>query len=160
MEAGHAPFLQYLSDAWSWLGFQFAKLRWGQTNLRQYILWAMVPVLLVLLFQIVFQSRRQQRRALLAAGAGGPGWPGLDSEFYQLERRLAVRGLARLDGEALGDWLKRGLKDPGLAGMGETLQTLLRLHYRYRFDPEGLSRVEREQLRQEARVCLEQVETA
>jgi hypothetical protein len=160
MEASHAPFLQYLSDAWSWLVFQFAKLRWGQTNLRQYILWAMVPVLLVLLFQIVFQSRRQQRKAQLAGGAGGLRWPGLDSEFYQLERKLAVRGLARLDGEALGDWLKRGLKDPGLAGMGEALQTLLRLHYRYRFDPEGLSRDERERLRREARVCLAQVETA
>jgi len=34
------------------------------------------------------------------------------------------------------------------------LQELLRLHYRHRFDPQGLSATEREQLRREAKACL------
>jgi hypothetical protein len=157
MESRRASALQKLSDAWSWLTFQFAKLRWGQTNLRQYLLWAMVPVLVILLSQIIFQTRRR-RRSRTSAGAGHqPVWPGLDSEFYQLERQLAGRGIARRSAEPVSEWLQRSLKEPALAAAGVPLQNLLRLHYRYRFDPQGLSAQEREQLRREARVCLEQI---
>jgi hypothetical protein len=40
--------------------------------------------------------------------------------------------------------------DPALTGMNSRLQELLSLHYRYRFDPEGLSQGDREALRREA----------
>ena len=38
--------------------------------------------------------------------------------------------------------------------MKNRLQELLRLHYRYRFDPNGLSQPDREALRREASGCL------
>ena len=38
-EEQRASAWQWLSDGWSWLRFQIAKFRWGQTNLRQYVLW-------------------------------------------------------------------------------------------------------------------------
>ena len=41
-----------------------------------------------------------------------------------------------------------------MAEVRNRLRKLLRLHYRYRFDSEGLSRGDRETLRREASDCL------
>ena len=60
-ENQRAPAMQWLADFWSWLRFQFAKFRWGQTNLRIYILWALVPVMALLLYQIIFRRRKKTR---------------------------------------------------------------------------------------------------
>ena len=155
-ESKRAPALQWFSDCWSWLRFQIAKLRWGQANLRQYILWALIPVLALLLYQIIFR-RRRRRRAQSKAGdaAAAIFWPGLDSEFYLLERQLAARGVPRQPGQPLSDWLARALADPALADLRQPMQELLRRHYRHRFDPRGLSAPEREALARESKTCLE-----
>ncbi len=153
IEEQRASPMQAISDAWSWLEFQFSKFRWGQTHLREYFLWGLAPVLLLLLYQILFASRRQRK------GRGGkqPGeavvWPGLDSELYQLEKLLAKRGIKRSPGEPLSTWLLRASSEQ--PATRQALHELLRLHYRYRFDPQGLSRPEREALRRDARACLE-----
>ena len=140
----------------SWLGFQIAKLRWRQANIQQYIFWALIPVLLVLLGHIIFRRRKKRRseEAMKRPIARGL-WPGLDSEFYQLERKLATRGVPRQMGEPLSEWLERALTAPALTGLRAALQELLGLHYRYRFDPQGLSEAEREALRQKAKTCLD-----
>jgi len=155
-ENKRAPAVQWLSDFWSWLRFQIAKLRWGQTNLRQYILWALVPMLALLLFQIIFRrGRRRRTESKTGDSAAANFWPGLDSEFYLLERKLAARGVPRPPGEPLSDWLARTLADPALADLRKPLEELLRRHYRHRFDPRGLSAAEREALARESRLCLE-----
>ena len=154
-EEKHASAFQWLQDAWTWLGFQFAKLRYGQSNLRLYLLILIVPGLAVLLYQIIFRRGRRRKK-----GAGGKlievfDWPGLDSEFYQLETKLAERGVARGASEPLNEWLARVAMTPGLAKLGAPMQEILRLHYRYRFDPLGLGEADREILRREVRACLE-----
>ena len=112
-EASRASPMQFLSDAWSRLVFEFAKLRWGQTHLRQYFLWALVPVLALLLYQIIFRSRRR-RHALSREEPGATAlWPGLDSEFYQIEKRLAQRGAPRRPCEPLSAWLLARRHRPG-----------------------------------------------
>jgi hypothetical protein len=155
-ESKRASATQWLSDFGSWVRFEIAKFRWGQINLRQYLLWALVPVLAFLLFQIVFRHRRKRR---VQARNNSPGavifWPGLDSEFYALERRLAARGVPRLPSEPLAGWLARALAEPALADLRKPLQKLLRLHYRHRFDPRGLNGPERETLMQEVKICLD-----
>lgn len=153
-EAGGASPIRFLSDGWSWLVFEFAKLRWGQTHLRQYFLWALVPVLGLLLYQIIFRSRRRRHARSQEPPGAAAHWPGLDSEFYQIERRLALRGAGRQPSEPLSAWLRRVTTDPALAGVRSRVRELLRLHYRYRFDPQGLSQDEREALRREASGCL------
>jgi hypothetical protein len=153
-EAGRASPMQFLSDCWSRMIFEFAKFRWGQTHLRQYLLWGVTPVLALLLYQIIFRSRRHRRVRKQDDDAARPSWPGLDSEFYLVERQLARRGAARQPSEPLSAWLLRVSADPALAGVRARLQELLRLHYRYRFDPEGLSQGDREALRREASGCL------
>jgi len=146
---------QWLSDAWSRAGFEIAKLRWGQTSFRKYLLWAVAPVLVVLLYQIIKRARRQQQRKNGSAADRDFQWPGLDSDFYQLELFLRERGIFRTPAEPLSVWLARATEDPGLSIIRQPLMELLRLHYRYRFDPRGLSPEDREELRRQTRACLQ-----
>jgi len=157
-ENKRASLLEWFSDAWSWLRFQFAKFYWGQANVRKYVLWTLIPILAFLLYQIIFRRRRKRASQSKATNVGvALTWPGLDSEFYLLESRLALRGVPRQPSEALSDWLARALVVPALADLREPLQELLRLHYRHRFDPHGLNREERDALMREAKSCLDQL---
>ena len=143
-EAEQVSLMQRLSDLGTRVSFELSKLRWGQTRLRQYLLWTLVPVLTLLLYQILV--RRPRRRSKRKRGAGdSETWPGLDSEFYELEEKLARYGLARAPSESLGDWLERLGKEPALAELRAPLQRAVRLHCRYRFDPLGIDSVQREQ---------------
>lgn len=146
--------LQFLGDAWSRLMFEFSKLRWGQTNLRQYLLWLFVPVLGLLLFQIVFRSGRKRRADGVAGPIQGPDWPGLDSEFYQLETALGLRGFTRRAGELSESWLHRVATEPTLGSLVSPLTQAIQLHHRYRFDPLGLPQPGREELRRLVQDCL------
>jgi protein-glutamine gamma-glutamyltransferase len=154
-EKKHASAFQWLQDAWTRLGFEFAKLRWGQTNLRLYLLIGIAPALVVLLYQIIFRRGRRKRKTSTGQQAEVFDWPGLDSEFYQLEKKLAERGVPRDGSEPLNEWLARVATAPGFAELGAPLQEILRLHYRHRFDPLGLNETERDVLRREVRMCLE-----
>lgn len=151
---------RFLSDLWSRTTFEFSKFRWGQTHLRQYLLWSLIPVLALLLYQIVFRSRRKKHRGDKPGSKLSYAWPGLDSEFYELERQLAEAGTPRRQGEALSNWLSRAANEPELEELRPPLHQLLLLHYRYRFDPNGLSEQERQALRRDAKVCLEKLRVA
>ena len=152
-EARRGSGFQWLQDLWSEISFQISKVRWGQSHWRQYLLWGLIPILALLLYRIVFQTRRRAHGNL--ADAEPPTvWPGLDSEFYQLETKLAARGLVRQPSEPLSGWFQRAADEPRLKEFRVPLHRLLRLHYRYRFDPHGLSPKERRELRREARDCL------
>ena len=111
-------------------------------------------MLALLLYQIIFRSRRRRH----IRGQEQPGatilWPGLDSEFYQIERKLAERGVRRRPSEPLSPWLRRASTNPALSDMRSRLEELLNLHYRYRFDPQGLNQADRDTLRREANGCL------
>jgi len=155
VEGQRASFWEKLSDLKSWLGFQIAKLRWGQSHLREYILWALIPVLILLLYQIIFRHGRKRRRTQSAGKREVFSWPGLDSEFYRLEQKLSQQGVPRRPGEPLSDWLERALSDPALTALRAPLHDLLQLHYRYRFDPQGLSPSDRERLTARAKTCLQ-----
>jgi transglutaminase-like putative cysteine protease len=159
-EGARASRYQSLSDFWSRIGFELAKLRWGQTRLRQYILWGLIPVLGLLFYQIIRRARGKRGKNERKSSADNLTWPGLDSEFYQLERKLIQRGVSRQPGEPLSVWLPRAIAEPGLFEIRQPLEQLLLLHYRYRFDPLGLSQSDREALRREANVCLTRLNQA
>ena len=156
IEGRRASFLEWLSDFKSWLGLEIAKFRWREAHLQQYIFWSLIPVLVVLLYYIIFHHKKKRRDANAKKETSPPVfWPGLDSEFYQLEKRLAARGVPRQPGEPLSNWLERALAEPALADLRAPLKQLLRWHYRHRFDPLGLNVEEREKLKREAKVCLD-----
>jgi hypothetical protein len=47
------------------------------------------------------------------------------------------------------------VEKPGLSELRAPMVEILRLHYRYRFDPNGLSAADREALKKQAASCLE-----
>lgn len=154
---GFGP-IRWLGDVWARIKFELAKFRYGQSNVRKYLLWIIVPGLAVLFYQIVFRrGRRQQNRKQDEKFFAN--WPGLDSDFYRLEKQLAARGVVRGEAEPLGDWLRRVLETPGLGSLRAPLEEVLRLHYRHRFDPLGLNASDREALRRETSRCVETLAT-
>jgi hypothetical protein len=159
-EGARASPLQACSDFWSRIRFELAKLRWGQTRLRQYILLGLIPVLGLLFYQIIRRIRGKRGRHGRKSSAESFSCPGLDSEFYQLERKLIQRGVSREPGEPLSIWLPRAIAEPGLFQIRQPLQHLLLLHYRYRFDPLGLSQSDRDALRRETDICLDGLKQA
>jgi hypothetical protein len=120
-------------------------------------LWGLVPVMALLLFQIIFRRRKRKAAAQNKKSGEKLFWPGLDSEFYRLEARLAARGVPRQPSEPLADWLERALAEPALTDLRAQLREILRLHYQHRFDPHGLDEAGRKLLAEKVRDCLEQL---
>lgn len=147
--------LQFLSDGWNRLKFEFLKWRWGQSNLRDYIWWIVGPMLLFLLYRLLRHKPGQRAKKRQAAEAAATLRFGLDSEFYLVERRLADYGFIRPPGETLGQFLQRAVRDGHVNELQELLLALLALHYRLRFDPLGLTAEEREAMRLRVRETLQ-----
>jgi hypothetical protein len=156
-ESSHSP-SEMISDAWSRIMFEFSKWRWGQTRMRRYILYGLVPILALLLYQIVSRAKKQ-RRSLKGAGATLP-WPGLDSEIYKLEARLAHSGVPRSHYEPLGAWLVRASNELHLKSLEQDFRNVSILHNRYRFDPFGLSPEQRTHLKGSVETCLHRLNQA
>ena len=118
-------------------------------------------MLVVLLYFIIFQRKAKAGPPKkIAAAEPAVRWPGHDSAFYRLEKKLAARGLPRPPGEPLTEWLERTLTEPACAGLRAPLRELLRLHYRCRFDPRGLEEKDRLALVQKVELCLQQLPAA
>jgi protein-glutamine gamma-glutamyltransferase len=138
-EAADAPLWQGLADL-----LRFAGFRWSQRGeFKAGDGWyAALAVLAVILAGRVLRGRRVLREER-AAAAQRRGVPGDDSEFYVVEKTLPVRA----PGEPHAAWLKRIAPDLPAARLAR-LREALRLHQRYRFDPEGITTPERARLRE------------
>jgi hypothetical protein len=125
--------------------FEFSQWRWSKTSYSRYVRWALAPLILYLVWRIL-SSRRRQRAAVHPAAAE-PSWPGLDSELYVINQRLAELHLSRLPNEPLALWQRR-LEQAFPAS--PALPLVFRLHRRLRFDPRGLKNNDRQVLRRQA----------
>jgi len=123
----------------------------GERGWSAALIWLALPLLAWLAWRTLRGRRAETAATMDAAGLNRP-WPGQDSEFYLVERRMAQLGHARRDDEPISEWLARTPAQPG----SESLQRLARLHYRHRFDPAGLPAPEREALRAQALAWLAQ----
>jgi len=147
-EAAGSPLWSPLADLWSWARYRIAA--WsagtGGRGWSQGLIWLALP----LMAWLAWRTLRGRRARSAAAGdiASKQPWPGQDSEFYQVERRMALLGNARRDAETMTEWLARVAADAGPDAA--SLQAISRLHHRHRFDPDGLSSAEREALRAQA----------
>ncbi len=145
--------LTAVTDLWSWLVFKVSGLVWSDQKSRFafYFIGIAVPALIVFVWKLyrkkgVFLRRTNQRQQAVAVPQKGK-----DSEFYAIEGELARRGLGRQKWEPLTVWIDRISVD---TAMPDLLRQIVSLHYRYRFDPDGLSGQEREALKEAARAWL------
>lgn len=150
LEAEAASPLERLTDRVSWLRFRIAKWRWRPGGGKPPIetLWLILPLGLFLLRRLARKRRIRREGAAPPAEAGPPpaGPPGADSPVYEIERRLSAIGLRRSPGEPLARWRERTTEFSTENGFPEIPAELVRLHYRYRFAPDGLSRESRRRL--------------
>jgi len=80
---------------------------------------------------------------------------GKDSAFYRIENSLKCSALSRYDWETLQDWLARVEKEAVLLPHIEDMKKIISCHYRYRFDPAGISDKERVWLESKVRSLLQ-----
>jgi len=145
------PWWEGASDFLSNLYFDFSKWRWGKSSFSRYAQWALAPLILYLVWRIFSTRRRQQTAAGAADGAAALVWPGLDSELYLIDRRLAGVRLSRQPNEPLNRWQQR-LEEAFPAS--SSLRGIFDMHRRLRFDPRGLESRDRETLRRQAGAWL------
>ncbi len=152
---------QVVSDFFAFLGFQGAEKvqQLGELGTREVIL-IVTPLFGFLLWKSArrFQG---QRAAGEAADTTNAAWVrlGLDSELYEIEKRLAAQGLQRLAAESFRQWVGRVQASMSVA-QGDMLAEILVLHYRYRFDPKGLDVRSRQQLSALSQAWLEGFEVS
>ncbi len=157
LEAAAASWWEKPYDILSWLVHKFSRWRWSseEEESSTNLLWLIVPLVAILLWRLVrtqrFSGRLRGERRHLDRRAQ----PGADSDVYPLIRLLEKRGIARADGEPLGRWLRRLQRRADADGIDEIVAEILPVHYRYRFDPEGLSAEERITLKRCVRRWLE-----
>ena len=144
-EASDAPYWQGLADL-----FRFAGFRWSQRGeLKAGDSWyAVLAILALYLGWSVLRGRRVVREQKAAAVERRRN-PGEDSEFYAVEKTLPAREAS----ETQAAWLARIARDLPSKKLNP-MQEALRLHQRYRFDPAGLSRNERNRLRELCRALI------
>ncbi len=159
-EDGAASGWQWVADFWSFASF---KLSQGLRQLGNFIRssqwwWFVVPVAL-LMFRQFRQTKRVQRldKQSLPPIAIAPSiTPGQDSAFYLIEQAIADMGLARDPAESLKTWVTR-LSQHLSATQIDDLQTLIELHYRYRFDPQATDATTKTRLKELSESWLQTV---
>jgi hypothetical protein len=141
-EEREAPVWQGLADLLRYAGF-----RWYQRGeFKAGDAWyALLAVLAIYLAWSVLRGRRVVREEE-AAPAQRRRYPGEDSEFYALEKLLGQREST----ETRSAWFHRIAKNLS-EEKRQSLLAALRLHQRYRFDPEGIPAEDRLRLRE---ICL------
>ncbi|MGH8056191.1 MAG: transglutaminase-like domain-containing protein, partial [Candidatus Entotheonellia bacterium] len=158
IEERSAWFSEPLSDLWSRGVFLLSQWRWGgsEGSLTPQIGWLLIPLVALLVWRLAAGNRVRRTGTSRTPPALVRSYPGADSEFYRLEKRLQELGLARHPWEPLACWLPRITAAQPQTAWGEPLATIISLHYRYRFDPHGISPAERAALAAHVQAWFEQ----
>jgi transglutaminase-like putative cysteine protease len=141
-EEAEAPIWQGLMDLLRYAGFQWSQR--GEFRAGDGWYWVLAVLAVFLAFSVL-RGRKVVRDAQ-SGGAARLRYPGEDSEFYAVERSLGARDST----ETQAAWFYRVTKSLS-EEKRDGVYTALRLHQRYRFDPDGLRPSERDELRD---LCL------
>jgi hypothetical protein len=139
-EASQAPFWQGLADLVRWAGFRWIMREEFTMGDAWY---GVLVVLALILGWRMFGGRRIARQGDASAALARQRYPGEDSEFFAVEKSLP----SRAPGETHAAWVKRVAADLSPQASNQ-IRAALQLHQRYRFDPVGITAIERNQLRE------------
>jgi transglutaminase-like putative cysteine protease len=160
VEGKNASQWEPFSDLWAWVKFRFSKWRWGEREggIASSLGWLLVPLMLILAWRL-YAARRVAGRGADGKHSGvARSWRGEDSEFYVLEKRFSELGFGRHSWEPVSTWLQRLKATQQTDSAVDALEPIIALHNRYRFDPQGLSSVEREALKVNVQSWLTELE--
>lgn len=150
--AGYEP----LTDLLSWLRYAIASWRYygDRGTAGKLLLWLAPVLILWFLWRLV--TRKRGVRLQRPQGQGPkPHYPGLDSEFYMIERYVAKAGVPRRSGEPLRAWADRVETHRQLGMNVAPLRDIITVHYAYRFDPQGITATRRRELQSRVDTWLE-----
>lgn len=146
--------LKPVYDLWSFLTFKFSRWHWNEGRegaSMKYLVWFLIPLILLLARRffagsLVRNPGRVKKEILKVESRAGA-----DSEFYLIEKRLLQWGYERYPWETMATWIERIKMD------AMHIEPLLRIHYRYRFDPKGITATEKEILKTGVQTLLEDI---
>ena len=143
---------QYVRDFMSLIWFKLAQGRLILTTAGlRYLWWLAIPLVIIVARQFTGSKNQRSIKAFKLGNRNNQMFVGADSELYLIERELTKLGLKRDRHETWQDWFKRMSREPEHASLLAKLDRAIEIHYRYRFDPDGITLQEREQLRA---ICL------
>ena len=155
IEEENADLFQPVYDWFSSLYFIYKQWRYQQAQLddkeSDSLLWISIGIgLFLYLGWRLYLTRRQMVRKKLLSKAVAllSNNSGMDSELYLIEQALSKTANARLNNESVAIWAKRVNI--------EALILITKIHYSYRFDPQGISDRQRKQLKQSVENLLEE----
>ncbi len=153
IEEDSSSSLRFIYDGWSRLKFIYKQWRYQQAllddNETDKSLWISIAILLSFYITWRLYSARKQlikQQKLSEPLINDYDFLGMDSELFLIEQALSQTEQARLTNESIDKWGKR------LAN--EELQQIIKIHYAYRFDPRGISALQREKLKRNVQEWL------
>lgn len=147
LEDQASPWWQSVYDLGSHIRYLFSNWRWSEhdTSWDDVLIWMLMPLGIILGWRLYLQERTRRARSKKNVGTPTNG-AGSDSAFCQIINHLARIGLPRRPGETLNQWILRVSDSDDFEMDNDVLRTALALHYRFRFDPQGLMPDERKRL--------------
>lgn len=147
-ESNRAGFLQPVGDLWSWCRFRlshwFYNNEEGKNSVRKYLIWLSITVFVIIAGMFSRKKRVKQEKVTKIGPIKERVLPGADSPFYLVEERINSMGFIRGRPESLTIFLERVRRaGPVNEACVKSFEELLSFHYRYRFDPRGMSPEER-----------------
>jgi hypothetical protein len=141
--------------SWVWLRLQEWRLKHEQKDPRQDLVWLLFPLSLILTWRMGWHRRLLPKRFCNVKNHDLPPIEvGIDSACYQIVAWYQKQGMQRKPHQTLKTWFANlAFRDNG---NNQLLDQIVTLHYRYRFDPVGLTSSEREHLEDLVRRWLAQ----
>ncbi|MGB5733172.1 MAG: transglutaminase domain-containing protein [Thiohalocapsa sp.] len=147
LEAADRPWTIVIGDWVSWLRLSLSGAGDEDHASRNWLLLPLTVLILILAWRIARRARRGARHQQLATRTDNSD----SGVFTAIELAAGRQGLPRRSGETLWDWAQRIA--PRFS-TGRELREAVCLHYRNRFDPNGLDAGSRTRLAALLAVCL------
>ncbi len=158
IEDAASPGWQVFSDLGSWCWFHFLKALWWvrQSGGVKYLWWLTLPVVFILA-RFLIRKKRPRRPDSKKTSEANPICtpPGTDSDFYLIEAAITESGFFRHPSQSLRSWIEDLSENQPAPHLMEDLKSILKLHYRYRFDPKGISPTDKAALKSNTQSWLD-----